>query len=49
MLTFKTNISYGSIHLSSTDKSFLKKALAQHWIEENSGLEQEETTYASSK
>ena len=49
LFTFKTSICYGSTCLSSTDKSFLKKAMAQDWIEENSGLEQEETNYASCK
>ena len=49
LLTFKTNISYGSLYLSSTDKSFLKKALARYWIQENSGLKQEEANYASGK
>ena len=49
LFTFKTSIHYGSMCLSSTDKSFLNKALARDWIQENSGLEQEETNYASSK
>ena len=49
LFTFKTNISYGSKYLSSTDKSFLKESLAKHWISQNSGLKQKETNYASSK
>ena len=49
LLTLKTNLSYGFMNLSSTDKSFLMETLARGWIEENSGLKQEETNYASSK
>ena len=49
LFTLKTNIKYGSKHLSSTDKLFIKKTEARGWIAENSGLIQQETNYASSK
>ena len=49
LFTHKTNISYGSKYLSSTNLSFLNESLARDWISENSGLKQKETNYASRK
>ena len=54
LITLKTNISYGSLNLSTGDPLFLKKAAENNWIYCNGGynsavgaIKQNETHYAS--
>ena len=49
ILSFKTNILFGSKTLSSTDPLFLNKAIARKWIYRNSAVMQHETKFASCK